>query len=262
MGRLLVDLRLTMESGQPPHFLWNCENNAYWRQYGDERIVIRQTSRELAVGGGHRRHADELLRASDDLQKIYDAINTDETISRATSKLRGMRLTKNGEWETLVSYLCSQNSNIKRIRANVQMLSANGAVLAPAEIAGMDLRKISLGYRENYLRQTARLIAEGEFDLLGLRKMGYEEGREELQALPGVGPKVADCVLLYGFGKLEAFPCDVWVARAMREWYGMKTQKQVADFAYRRWGELAGYAQQYLFMLGRSELAGAGNKKI
>ncbi len=259
---LFVDLRHTMESGQPPHFLWtrvDAEGKAFSRRLGEREIVVAQNAGGIKTNGG--RHVNELLREGDDLQKIYAAIDTDGTMTAAISRFRGMRLTKNGEWETLVSYLCSQNSNIKRIRNNVRQLSRNGVVLGPEQIAGTDLRKISLGYREEYLRQTARLVAQGEFDLLGLRGLEYEEARRELQSLPGVGTKVADCVLLYGFGKLEAFPCDVWVGRAMRAWYGLRTRKQIADFAAERWGELAGYAQQYLFMLARGELA-AGNKII
>ena len=138
-------------------------------------------------------------------------------------------------------------------------LSRNGAVMSAEEIADANLKKVNLGYRENFLKKTAKMIADGEFDLPGISKMSYEDAHEELQLLPGVGPKVADCVLLYGFGNLSAFPNDVWVGRAMQKWYGVGGRKKVAQFAFDRWGGLAGYAQQYLFMLARTELA---NEKI
>ncbi len=251
-----------MESGQPPHFLWSradAQGNAYSRKIGGKEIVVEQKAGGLRFDKRYASHVNALLRAGDDLGKIAGQINTDAVMARALARFAGMRLTKNGEWETLVSYLCSQNSNIARIRANVQALCRNGSVIAPEEMAQMpssELAKINLGYREGYLRESAKMVGSGEFDLMGLHKLDYGEAADELQKLPGVGPKVADCVLLYGFGKLSAFPHDVWIGRAMGKWYGVRTQKQVREFASQRWGPLAGYAQQYLFMLARSELGG------
>jgi len=251
-----------MESGQPPHFLWNRgdeEGRHYWRRLGEEKISIRQNAAgEMQASPGHAKHASKLLRAGDDLEKIYSTIAAEDAVmARAIEKFRGMRLTKSGEWETLVSFLCSQNSNMARIRNNVQMLLRDGSVLAPEEILQlppMQLKKINLGYREQYLLASAAMVAGGEFDLPGLHGLSCEDARAELQRLPGVGPKVADCVLLYGFGRLEAFPNDVWVGRAMQKWYGVATPRQVKEFAERKWGVLAGYAQQYLFMLAREKL--------
>ena len=245
-----------MESGQPPHFLWTGDGSHYWRELSGKKIELKQTGGDATFGKPHERHASELLRAGDDLQEIYEAIATDGVMRRAIGKYAGMRLTKNDAWETTVAFLCSQNSNIKRIRQNVRgMLGKDGKVMAAEQMAKADLRKLNLGYREPYLKGTAAMVASGEFDLAGVKRLSYEDGREELQLLPGVGPKVADCILLYGFGKLEAFPNDVWIGRAMAKWYGAKTPRAVGEFAQKRWGALAGYAQQYLFSLARDELA-------
>ncbi len=256
MEKIFANLKLTMESGQPPHFLWHQKDGRYSRKIGGQLITLREEGGRVRASAGHEKHAAELLRSCDDLQEIYATISTDATIKRAISRYSGMRLTKNDEWETTVAFLCSQNSNLKRIRANVQgMLGNDGMVLSAQALAKTNLRKLNLGYREPYLKGTAAMVAGGEFDFAGVKKLNYADAREELQELPGVGPKVADCILLYGFGRLEAFPNDVWIGRAMSKWYGVSSPKKVEAFVQRRWGPLAGYAQQYLFALARDEIS-------
>lgn len=254
------NLKLTMESGQPPHFLWAGDGKSYQRSAKGTTITLAQKNGQITAS--HPEEAGVLLRQKDDLKEITARLSAgDPVIRRAAAKFSGLRLTKNDAWETTVAYLCSQNSNIKRIRANVQgMLGADGRVKPAEELAAASLKRLNLGYREPYIKQTAAMVADGEFDFEGVSKLSCQDGRAELQLLPGVGPKVADCILLYGFGRPEAFPNDVWIGRAMEKWYGTSRPKAVEEFAQKRWGPLAGYAQQYLFMLARDELAGARHK--
>src|SRR5207244_2643482 len=129
-----------------------------------------------------------------------------------------------------------------------------------------ELRAAALGFRAPNLLKTARLFAEGTLDLEALRRMPYAEALRTLRGVPGVGRKVADCILLFALEKPEAFPVDVWVWRVMRELYGRhlrsvlpdepptggagpseRAYRAIQEFAWRRWGRHAGYAQQYLF---------------
>jgi N-glycosylase/DNA lyase len=119
-----------------------------------------------------------------------------------------------------------------------------------------ELRRCLLGYRAPYVKAVARQIAGGEFDLDGLNRLPYEVARRQLLALPGVGEKVADCVLLFAYGKGEAFPVDVWVKRAVERWYlggRRRTERQIREFARSRFGALAGHAQQHLFYYARGQ---------
>ncbi|MEW6329265.1 MAG: DNA glycosylase [Candidatus Micrarchaeota archaeon] len=248
---MLLNLHLTMSSGQPPEFVWTlAKGERYFRYLNGKKIYIWQQNGKLLCTRGFEKYAENLLRAEDDLSAIYRMISTDAVMGRALEKYRGLRLTRSDPWETLVCFICSINSNIPRIRKNVQSLMRDGEILSPEEMARGDLSACRLGYRCEYLQETARLVSSS-FDLEKIGRMDYEDAREALMELPGVGPKVAECVLLFGYGFLEAFPVDVWIARAMEKYYRRKTQKEIREFARERWGEYAGYAQQYLFCYAR-----------
>lgn len=241
---MLLNLKLTMGSGQPPEFLWDREEDRYSRVIGGTRCQLWQVT-GLHVTRGFEDYAYRMLRIQDDLEDIYRHIGKDEHISRAIEKYKGLRITKNDPWETLVCFICSINSNIPSIRRNVQSLMHNGRVMSPEEIAKLDLKKYSLGFRGKYLKQTAKLVAQNGLEL----SRNYHHAHAELQELPGVGPKVADCVLLFGFGHLQAFPVDVWIQRAVEKLYGVK--KNVREWAHDYFGDYAGYANQYLYLQAR-----------
>ena len=166
-----------------------------------------------------------------------------------------------------MSFICSATNRIPRISANVEEMSSHfGRRLAndgdarhafpqPGELAEAGerrLRDLGLGFRAKYLAPVARMVADGQVDLFALREADYSDGLEVLTSLPGVGDKVANCVLLFSLDKMEAFPVDVWVRRALQEWYGVDRKKKLSDVDKRRWaqdyfGANAGYANQYLF---------------
>ena len=178
-----------------------------------------------------------------------------------------MRILRQEPWECLVSFICSANSNIGRISTNVEDIStkfgrtvgANGDLRHTfptpdvlAEAGEQPLRELGLGFRAKYVAATARVIAEGGLDLYALREAPYDEALESLVALPGVGDKVANCIMLFSLDKLEAFPVDVWIDRALRDWYPAVAEKKLTKKAMRPWaqdyfGRYAGYANQYLF---------------
>jgi N-glycosylase/DNA lyase len=253
-----VDLQTTMESGQPPHFIWNRVPGdvvAFQRRLGDKLWtlaqlpggLVRTDSRDVA-------RTLQLLRAKDNPTMIKGKIATDPVMREAVARFPMLRLTKSDPWETTVCFICSVNNNIPRIRGMVQkLIGPDGFVLPPGKLCKKDLRSMGFGYRSEYLNETARLVSEGEFDLDEVNDMDYPNAKQALQQLPGVGPKVADCILLYGFGNLSAFPQDVWIKKAMREGYGLKKPKEVEEFVSTRWGSHAGYAQHYLFWHYRSK---------
>jgi len=247
---MLINLRHTMESGQPPHFTWNSENGRYWRMLGGRKWEIWQENGRVHCTHGFEKRTRELLRLDDDLKKIYRRLCTDAIMREAIAKFRGLRITRNDPWETLVCFILSQNANIPRIRRMVQSLMINGEIAPPKILARKNLAVCKLGYRCDYLQQSAELASRGTLKRIG--RMPYEEARAALLQFPGVGPKVADCVLLFGFGFLEAFPVDVWVMRVMRRW-GAKNERDAHEIAKDRWGKCAGYAQQYLYMLARTK---------
>lgn len=206
------------------------------------------------------------FRLNDDIEDIYGDIARDPRVAGMVSKYRGLRLLRVEPWECLISFICSANSNLTRIHANVEAISErfghpvslDGQIRhtfpQPEQLARAgesELRNLGLGFRAPYVAETARIVAGGGLDLESLRLLSYVEAKEQLMELPGVGPKIADCVLLHSLDKLEAFPIDVWVRRALSEWY-FPTEKPPPDrtlvtWAQEHFGLYAGYAQLYLF---------------
>lgn len=246
-----INLKFTMESGQPPQFTWEPVGDGYERLLDGRLCRIWQEGDKIYYTSGFGEYISDMLRIEDNLDDIYNKIITDPVMERAVSLFYGMRVTRNDPWESFVCFLCSQNSNIKRIRSNVKSLMADGKVLAPEKILCHDLKICKLGYREKFLDSSSRIILEKGIEYI--RDMEYHEARVELQKFPGVGPKVADCILLFGYGRLEAFPLDVWTKRALENYYGITGQKKMEEFIRKKWGKYGGYTQQYLFNLIRYE---------
>jgi N-glycosylase/DNA lyase len=210
---------------------------------------------------------EEVIRrfgVEDDMQFIYDRINTDRYMKSAILKHVGMRVTQNEPWETTLCFLISQFNNIPRINQIVRtLISRFGEELddgitstrlfptpyALSRVSLDELRSCGTGFRAKYIKNVAKACAEGA-DLNSVYSMSYDEGKAFLMELDGIGDKVADCILLMGYKKLVAFPIDVWVKKTMEKLYlgGRTTNiRAIHDFAERRWGDYAGYAQQYLF---------------
>lgn len=207
---------------------------------------------------------------------------TDPVLRRILPHTRGISILAQDPWEVLCSFLVSQNNNIPKIRLTIQRLcralgdpiptslGLSFAFPPPDRVADAPLRILrasALGYRAEFLRATARRVADSQVDFDALRHAPLPEARAILTELPGVGEKVAECVLLFGMSRQEAFPVDVWVQRAVEDLYfagRSRTPRAIRAWAQERFGPLAGWAQQHLYHFarncrygGRREAAGA-----
>lgn len=264
------DLEQTAECGQA--FRWTREGENYYCVIGDRVLRIRQSPGTLHVSV----HPDpgyfptlelvgDIFRFDDNVSEILSEISEDLIIRESIRSHYGLRLIRQDPWECLISYLCSINSNIPRIKGDVERLSASyghpidfdgrrfhtfPTVDALANADEEQLRSMRLGFRAKYVLGAARRIRDERVDLLKFRKRGYEESFAELCTYFGIGPKVADCILLFSMDKLEAFPVDRWVRRGIEILYfnGQKmTDKKVREWSRSHFGRYAGYAQEYLF---------------
>ena len=206
-----------------------------------------------------------------DLDRDYRAVKqmlaaNDKVMARAIEAGRGIRVLNQEKWETLVSFIISQNNNIPRIIGCVENLCkrfgarvggfgsleyyAFPAIYDLARLDSEDLVALKLGYRAKYIVDTAAAVSrDGGAKLESGDSLPVEEIESYLLSLPGVGPKVAGCVLLFAMKKTEAFPVDVWVKRVMSRFYGMEENdlRTIKDYAARNFGNCGGLAQQYLF---------------
>ncbi len=226
------------------------------------------------------------LGAREPLAEIESALARDPVLRQMLPHTSGIAIMRQDPWECLVSYVISAFNNIPKIRLSVEHLARRFGESIPntsdagsgdATREGIDgghnpvgwtfpspeqlaaaspaaLRACALGYRARYVRDMARLVADGRLDLARIAGLPFDEARAALIELPGVGEKVADCVLLFAFGRGEAFPVDVWVQRAVERWYFSgrpTTPRAIRGWAKDRFGPLAGYAQQHLFVGAR-----------
>ncbi len=284
------NLRLSIESGQPLTFSSDykavgkkLELLTYVTQKGRIHVEsAKNNSRDSIInfdysGDYTRQSAEREVRTrlglTDDLQEIYAKINTDQFMDNAISALYGMRVTHNDPWETTLCFLVSQFNNIKRIRLIIRRLineygeeqKLDGEVfhLFPtseslSRATVQELMKCGTGFRAKYIRSVAEQCSNN-VDLGKFYKMNYAKAKEELMELDGIGDKVADCILLMGYNKYEAFPIDTWIKRVVERVYfkgRKKSIKAIHEFASRRWGGFEGYAQQYLFESGRRNKIG------
>ena len=281
----------TLECGQL--FRWQ-KSGDWWYGVVEERVVkIRQTNDGLTFQTFPERINEDFIenyfRLDDDLQCILDQINKDEFIRRAIERFRGLRISRQGPWECLISYICATYKSIPAIKNMILNLSRQfGEKITvnerdfymfpkPNDLARASLRELGgckLGFRANRVLETSKILDRGELNLEDLKKTGYEKAKQKLLSLPGVGQKVADCVLLFSLDKLEAFPVDIWIRRAVLEFYPSYFEhsffhrvsskrtitpheyETISSFGRKHFGKYAGYAQEYLFHLLRARETG------
>ena len=277
-----LDLAATLESGQA--FRWRPTGDGYCGVLDGNVVLVAPAAGGLEVSSALAlpevvwpRLAD-YFRLEDDLPGIRRAVDVDACIRAALDRYPGLRLLRQDPWECLVAFICSATSNILRISAMVEGMAqaygesvSLGAVTRHtfpgperlAEAGEERLRALGLGFRARYVASVARMVVGGELDLTELRCLPYEEAHRALLGVPGVGDKVADCVSLLALDKLEAFPIDRWVHRALEEWYGLperRPYRELRAWAAEHFGRYAGYAQLYLFHARR--LAGQDSSSL
>jgi N-glycosylase/DNA lyase len=258
------DLALTLDSGQVFH--WVKADAGFSGVIGDVPVYVEQRGESLAVSKGAGRVVRRYFALDHPLSEIYETFPKDEPVTTALGFCRGLRIIRQPAWECLATFITSSMKQVAHIQQMSHAIRRNfgervvlgGAELFAypsaarlAEAGEPELRACKLGYRAKNLLAAARMIAAGEVDLARIEKLDDERAVEELCRLPGVGEKVANCVLLFAYGRLAAFPIDVWIERVLRELYFKRkrkvTAKQLKLFSQKYFGRFGGYAQQYLF---------------
>lgn len=274
----------TVECGQA--FRWRREGNWYEGVVRGTTLRLRQIG-EDAVSVWIPEHAsDDEVHDILSLMRDYFCLDSDHAgielslrerdplLGPAIDYASGLRLVRQDPWECLISFIISARNRIPLIVAALERLSrrfgrpidgpegrAFWAFPEPDELSRAseaDIHDCGVGFRSGYVLGAARAVASGEFDLGRLRQLPLEEARRSLMQLRGVGRKVADCVLLFAFQRYEAFPIDIWMERVMRYLYFQNepaTLEGIQTFARGRFGDLAGFAQEYLYHYARNCLA-------
>ena len=269
------DLAQTLECGQCFHFIKLDEEDYVLTAKG----YVLHVSQEADTVTFYDTDKDEYVNVWKDyfdMDRDYSAIKKkllekDDKLKDAIESMWGVRILNQDFFETLISFIISQNKQIPHIKKIVADISAKfGTYKGTYGGADMytfptleqlvnaseeDFKELKTGFRAPYIMDAIRRNMAGQFDINELKSMDYDSCIKELMTIKGVGEKVANCVSLFGLGKKEAFPVDVWIKRIMETMYfdGVDTPKdKIAAFAKEQFGELGGFAQQYLFYYGKS----------
>ena len=266
-----MDVDGSINSGQV--FLWKKIGESW---YGVDGQKVIRLDREGSVSGP----AADFARCDDDMDRIIKSISKDTVVKDAVAKYPGLRIFRQDPFQCLISFVVSSNSSIQKIRTCLDRLcrmygdrlTVDGEEFfvfpRPERLAGAttgEIARCGTGYRSGFVRDAACMVASGDIDLQELRGMEYLHARDAVCAVPGVGYKVADCIMLFSLEKPEAFPIDRWTTRILKDYYpgrfslGAKTMthrqydrihKEIVDY----FGPHAGYAQQFLFKMERERL--------
>ena len=271
------DLAATLGGGQA--FRWHPLEGGWEGVVCDRWVRIEDRGGDwkiLTAGeGSDGAWLEAYLALDEDLAGVLATFPEDPPMRAAVEACRGLRLLRQDPWECLASFICSSTKQVVQIQAMVALLARHfgepvevptghapvWAFPSPQRLASADeaaLRECKLGFRAPYLLGTARAVAGGDIDLAELRQRSEAEAREALISLPGVGRKVADCVLLFAYGFPNAFPVDVWITKALRRLYFPRARRvtpaRLLRFSATHFGPRGGYAQQYLFHYARTRL--------
>ena len=269
----LFNLEHIFECGQC--FRWNREENgSYTGVFKNNVLNIKEENGKIKFQGICEGNIEEIIKDYFDFNTDYSKIK--ETLSKVDKYLEesikfgsGIRILNQDLWEVIISFIISANNNIPRIKGIIERIAKQyGKEVkfqgksyytfpTPEELSKAsveELRKLGLGFRDKRVYETTKIIKNGEIDLEQIEKIkDTNKIREILENLPGVGPKVADCILLFGLKRFEVFPIDVWVRRVMNDLYIKNedetkvNKKEIENLAKTKYAELAGIAQQYLF---------------
>jgi len=263
------DLNKTLNCGQVFH--WEKVGDGFVGAIGDKGAYVEQCGERLRLTGVTEEQIRNYFSLDHPLAKICGSLPDDPGMNAARDFCRGLRIIRQPEWECLATFICSSMKQVAHIRQISLALRKRFGVRKAiygihvyvfpsaarlAETSEAILRECALGYRAKNLLATARMVASGRANLEGWRKLPDDELRMRLCELPGVGAKVANCVMLFAYERLRAFPIDVWIERVLRHQYFPRrkkmTAKQLREFCDRYFGEHGGYAQQYLFHHART----------
>ena len=260
-----TNLSDTINSGQV--FLWK-ELDSKWYGVNGKKVLILEEKLDE-----NNKDIHNFFRFDDNFQKIKNQLSKDNVVKDAIEKFPGMRILRQDPFQCYISFIVSSNSNIPNIQTRLEKLChtfgekkmiqdkefflfPEPEILANASIG--NIAKCGLGYRSKYVKEAAIAVDKGIIDFPSIKKLDYQDARDTLCQVFGIGKKVADCILLFSLDKLEAVPLDRWVLRILQKYYSKEfqiTTKTITDKTYdnlhdkivEHFGKYAGYGQQFLF---------------
>ncbi|HUT05647.1 MAG TPA: DNA glycosylase [Nitrosopumilaceae archaeon] len=266
-----INLENSINSGQV--FLWEQKQNNWYGINGRDILRINESGKIKSFS----KQKIDYFREKDDLEEILRSISKDTTTRKAVRKYLGLRLLRQDPFQCYISFIVSSNSNIQKIKTCLEKICKNFGKKVffdgsefflfpePKTLASASIQEIKIcgvGYRSNFIKIASEMVCSNEINFEYLKKCEYGKAKEILSKVPGVGNKVADCILLFSLDKLEAFPLDRWMIRILEKYYPDTFEISTKSITHNQYeilhekilnyfGPYSGYAQQFLFKMER-----------
>ena len=266
-----IDIDNSINSGQV--FLWEKDGTDWYGINGQDVLKINKNGIVKSI----RNSKTNFFRKNDNMEEIIKSISEDKTVKKAVKEYEGLRLFRQDPFQCMISFIISSNSNIQKIKNSLEKITKkfgtqikiqnkefflfpNPEKLANASIK--EIKKCGVGYRAPFIKQASKMIVLKKINFEYLEKCDYEEAKKNICVIPGIGNKVADCILLFSLNKLEAFPLDTWMIKILEKYYSNQfniktktiTEKQyqiLHEKIVNYLGPYCGCAQQFLFKMER-----------
>ncbi len=266
-----INIDNSINSGQV--FLWEKNGTDWYGINGQDILKINENGIIKSILNSKT----NFFRKNDNMQEIIKSISKDETVKKSIKQYEGLRIFKQDPFQCMISFIISSNSNIQKIKNSLEKISKKFGKKVkiqnkefflfpkPEKLANAsieEIKKCGVGYRAPFIKQASKMIVLKKINFKYLEKCDYQEAKKNICLIPGVGNKVADCILLFSLNKLEAFPLDTWMIKILEKYYSNQfnietktiTEKQyqiLHEKIVNYFGPYCGYAQQFLFKMER-----------
>ena len=272
-NKFSIDTDNSINSGQV--FLWERQGVDWYGINGQDILKIDKNASIKSI----RNLKTDFFRKNDNMQEIIKSISKDKTVRKAVKEYQGLILFRQDPFQCVISFIISSNSNIQKIKNSLEKITKKFGKKVkiqnkefflfpePEKIAKAttdEIKSCGVGYRAPFIKEAAKMIVLKKIDFEYLKKCDYYEAKKNICLIPGVGNKVADCIMLFSLNKLESFPLDTWMIKILEKYYSKEfkietktiTQKQyelLHEKIVNYFGPYCGYAQQYLFKMEREK---------
>ena len=270
-NKFSINIDNSINSGQV--FLWEKNGTDWYGINGQDILKINKNGVIKSILNSKT----NFFRKNDNMQEIIKSISKDETVKKSVKQYEGLRIFKQDPFQCMISFIISSNSNIQKIKNSLEKISKKFGKKVkiqnkefflfpkPEKLANAsieEIKKCGVGYRAPFIKQASKMIVLKKINFKYLEKCDYEEAKKNICLIPGIGNKVADCILLFSLNKLEAFPLDTWMIKILEKYYSNQfnietktiTKKQyqiLHEKIVNYFGPYCGYAQQFLFKMER-----------
>ena len=270
-NKFSIDVDNSINSGQV--FLWEKQGSDWYGIDGQDVLKINKNGVIKSI----RNLKTDFFRKNDNIEEIIKSISKDKTVKKAVKEYEGLRLFRQDPFQCLISFIISSNSNIQKIKNSLEKITKKFGKKVkiqnkefflfpePEKMAKAtidEIKSCGVGYRAPFIKEAAKMVILKKIDFEYLKKCDYHEAKKNICLVPGIGNKVADCIMLFSLNKLESFPLDTWMIKILEKYYSKEfkietktvTQKQyelLHEKIVNYFGPYCGYAQQYLFKMER-----------